>query len=107
MAVGNGQVQTVVQALSFEEKDQNKIQRDVSATGFIIRAIREANDPIRGAKIGVLCLPPKPGKKDSDEMTRYYDLAVDDFKGQGADVLSEAQVDGWAKQQIDGLHVTV
>lgn len=106
VAIGDGQVQSIVQALSFEEKDENKVQRDVSATGFIIRAIREANNPISNAKIGVVCLPPKPSIAKSSDMRRYYDLAIQDFS-QSAEVIDESQVNDWATKQVDGLHVTI
>jgi hypothetical protein len=106
VAIGNGQVQSIVQALSFEEKDENKVQRDVSATGFIIRCVREANNPISGAKIGVVCLPPQLGRKNNDDMKRYYDLAIAEFS-RNAEVIEEAKMDAWAAEQVDGLHVTL
>jgi hypothetical protein len=104
VAIGNGEVQSVVQALSFEEKDENKVQRDVSATGFIIREIREAEGPISKAKIGIVCVPPKNGSKD---MNRYYDLAVNEFQQRDATLLQIEQIGAWTEAQVNGLYVHV
>ena len=105
IAVGNGdaEVQTVVQVLSFEEQDHNKVQRDVSATGFIIRSIKEANDPISKARIGVVYVPPKTG---ASEMKNYFDLAIDEFK-KNAELIDVSKMNDWAGRQVDGLRVTV
>jgi hypothetical protein len=104
IAVGNGEVQSVVQALSFEERDEGKVQRDASATGFIIRSIREANGPISDAHIGIVCLPPKNG---TTEMNRYYELAIADFTKRNAALLDEKQFGDWATAQVAGLHVQI
>jgi hypothetical protein len=103
VAIGSGEIQSVVQAISFEEKDQNKVQRDVSATGFIIRSIREANGPISQAKIGVVCVPPKDG---ADEMKRYFNLATDEFK-KSAELIDDSRINDWAAKQVEALHVSV
>jgi hypothetical protein len=104
VVIGNGEVQSVVQALSFQEQDENKVQRDVSATGFIIRSIREAQGSIAAVPIGVVVVPPKDG---SGEMSRYYDRAMAEFTDRKAHLLDESELGDWAKEQVVRLHVTI
>jgi Protein of unknown function (DUF3037) len=95
VVVANGRPFLAAQGLSFEKTFTRAVQKDVDATAWAIDDVRKAH---RHLPMAILALSPE-GPCPPVERARKIFRALD------ADMISEQQIDRWAKQKIRALPV--
>jgi hypothetical protein len=91
VAVGNGHPLFAAQGLSFEIPETRKLDKEVSATAWVIQDVKQI---FQDLPITVVVLPPR-------EVNRTYLEAVGAFRDLRAEVVEENGINEWADRMAD------
>lgn len=94
LAVQNGRVLLVAQAVSFAQKSSKSIQRDVDATAWVLEDLGKSQTP---PDLAVLVAPPLGGSNTAYEASRKL------FRELQASVIPQAGIDTWANGAVAAL----
>jgi hypothetical protein len=96
LAVQNGRVLLVAQAVSFARSTSQSIQRDVDATAWILEDLGSSATP---PHLAVLVAPPTHGNKSA------YDAGLKLFRELKAEVVPQNTIGSWADKAVAALNV--
>ena len=94
LAVANGRPYYAAEAVSFENPDPKRIDRNIGAAAFAIQDVRRGS-AYATLPLAVVVAPPKGGDVDR------YEGALAAFRENGAEVVRLDQLDAWAGQVAD------
>lgn len=93
VSVGNGKPLFAAQGLSFEVPISRKLDKDISATAWLVQDVKRAHNDL---PIGVVVLPPS-NKSDN------FDQAIRTFDELGAEVVYEHELSRWADSMVQRI----
>jgi hypothetical protein len=98
VAVKNGRVYYAAVGLSFELRDSAELSRQRDQTAWEVNDIRNAHGDL---PLAVVTLPPRDDMANAVNIRRIYREAEHAFRGLGAEVLTEDNVDVWAAEMAE------
>ena len=99
VTVANGRPFFAAHGISFE------VQTTDAVMGSLAWMIIDVKQSTPEFPLAVVTLPPKPEMTDHKRLMKLYEKQTHTYKGLGAQVLEEEQVDSWIAQQLEKIHV--